>query len=97
MARLDPEARDPVDRPAALGAVEYEPTELPLEIGLHLQEFKAQHLRLERDGMGSVEARLESLVDDRARGCRLFAYGPDRPFEDVPIPCPHVAEANSAA
>jgi hypothetical protein len=31
--------------------VKNESSELPFEIGLHVQQLKAQHLRLERDGM----------------------------------------------
>jgi hypothetical protein len=33
---------------AARRAVKDEPTKLPLEIGFHVQEFEAQHLRWKR-------------------------------------------------
>jgi hypothetical protein len=46
---------------------------LSLEIGLHLQELEAQHLCVEGDRMGPIQASIERLVDDPARGCRLFA------------------------
>jgi hypothetical protein len=54
-------------RPTAICAVEYEITEASFEVGLHLQQLKPQHLRLQGDGVRSVEASLECLIDDCTR------------------------------
>jgi hypothetical protein len=51
VARRDTETGDPMNVEAARRAVKNEPTELALKIGLHVQHFKAEHLRLERHGM----------------------------------------------
>ena len=48
---------------------------LPLEVGLHLEELLAQHLRLERDRVGAVESGGECLVDDGVWLGGLFAHG----------------------
>ena len=53
------------------------------EIGLHVQELEAKHLRLKGDPMGAAEAGGESLVDDPARGRGLLSEAPDRALEDV--------------
>jgi hypothetical protein len=52
-----------VDGAIAPGAVEHQVGELALEVGLHAQELEAQHLRVDRDGMGAVEAGVESLIN----------------------------------
>jgi hypothetical protein len=41
--------------PAAGRTVQDEAPELPLEVGLHLEELLTQHLRLERDRVGASE------------------------------------------
>jgi hypothetical protein len=51
MAWLRARTRDPMHRLTAIRAVEHQPTELPFEIRLHVQEFEPQHLRLNRDGV----------------------------------------------
>lgn len=58
---------------------------LPLEVGLHLEELLAQHLRLERDRVGAVESGGECLVDDGVWLGGLFAHGSDGPLEDVSL------------
>jgi hypothetical protein len=65
--------------------VENEPTKLALKIGLHVQEFKAKHLRLQRHGMWAVEAGVIRLIHDGARVLRLFGNGSDSAFEDVAL------------
>jgi hypothetical protein len=52
----DAEPGDPMHPPTALGAVEDEFPEASLEVGLHLQELEPQHLRVDGDGVGAVEA-----------------------------------------
>ena len=44
----DAETAHPMKVQAARRAVKDEPTKLPLEIGFHVQEFEAQHLRWKR-------------------------------------------------
>ncbi len=73
VADRDPETCDPMDRLAALRAVEHELTEITLESGLGLQELEPQHLRVDGEGMRSVQAGIESLVGEGIRGGRLFA------------------------
>ena len=51
MSRNDVDARNPMDLLPARRAAKDEPTEFSFEIGLHVQEFEAQHLRLERHGV----------------------------------------------
>ena len=75
MTGRDPVARHPVHCLAAARAVEHEPSEIALEVGLHLQKLEAKHLRLEGDGVGAVQAGVDTLIDDRARGCVLLAHG----------------------
>jgi len=48
-----------MNEPTAIRAVKDEFTEVPLEIGLHLEELKTKHLRVDRDLMGTVEARCD--------------------------------------
>jgi hypothetical protein len=43
---------------AAIRAVEDEVFKLPLEVGLHLEELKAEHLRVDRDRMISPTSSL---------------------------------------
>jgi hypothetical protein len=63
---------NPVHRLAAARAVEHQLPELSLEVGLHLQELEPQHLRVNRNRMGAVQAGVECFVEDRARGRRLL-------------------------
>jgi hypothetical protein len=85
MARSDAEAAHPMHVEAALGAVEGEVLELALEVGLHLQEFKAEHLRVDGDRMiastGSLRLNDELVLPSpparqwcgrRARGSRVL-------------------------
>lgn len=51
VSRRHTDARDPVNPFPARCAVKDEPTEFSFEIGLHVQQLKAEHLRLEGDGM----------------------------------------------
>jgi hypothetical protein len=48
---------------AARLAVEHPGTKLPLQIRLHLQEFKSQHLGLEGDRMISCQTSGKDLID----------------------------------
>jgi hypothetical protein len=60
---------------AASRTVEDEAFELLLQVGLHLEEFLSQHLRLEGDGVGAVESGGDRLVDDSVGLGRLLANG----------------------
>jgi hypothetical protein len=51
---------------------EHQLPELSLKVGLHLQELEPQHLRVNRNKMEAVQARVECFVEDRARGRRLL-------------------------
>lgn len=81
----DPEARDPVHRPAAERAVKYELPELAFEIALHLQELLPQHLCVKRDRVRTIEAGINGLVDERARSGGTCAYGLDRTLKDATL------------
>lgn len=85
MTGQNPDSRYPVDCLAAARAVEHELSQIALEVGLHLQELEAKHLRLVGDGVGAVQAGVDSLIDDRARGCRLLARGSNGTLEDVAL------------
>ena len=67
-----PKTVNPVHRLAAARAVEHQLPEFSLEVGLHLQELEPQHLRVNRNRMGAVQAGVECFVEDRARGRRLL-------------------------
>jgi len=62
----DADPSDPVNRPAAIGAVEDELFEFPLDRGFRLEELEPKHLRVDGERMGSAEARGDRLVDERA-------------------------------
>lgn len=81
VSRRDAGARNPVDRTTARRAVKDEPTEFSFEVGLHVQQLKAKHLRLERDGMRAVEASVVGFVHDGARVLRLLGNGSDGTFQ----------------
>lgn len=83
--RRHPEARDPVHRLAAVRAVEDEFPDLVLEVRSHVQQLEAEHLRVERHGMGATEAGVECLVDERTGFASLLAQDSDRPLEDVAL------------
>ena len=51
MSRRHAKTRNPMNPLAARRAVENEPTEFALKFGIRVQQFEAEHLRLERDGM----------------------------------------------
>src|SRR6266511_3969507 len=89
VTRRDAEPGDPVDRPAALGTVEHPPCELPLEIGLHLQEFLPQHLCLHRERVRAVQSGGMCLTHDGVSLGRLLAHGAHRALEDLGLPLPH--------
>lgn len=50
-----PQACDPPYGPTTDRAVEDEPTEFALKVGLHLEELEAERLRVDREGMGTVD------------------------------------------
>jgi len=80
-----------MNRAAAGRAVKDESAEFSLQIGLHVQQLKAEHLRLERDGMGAVKASVVSLVHDGACVLRLPGNRSDGAFGDVAFPMRHDA------
>lgn len=59
--RCDSKAADPVDVETAARAVEHELPELSFEVGLHPKELEPQHLCLESDRMGSIEAGIDCI------------------------------------
>jgi hypothetical protein len=72
----DAEPRDPMHVEAALRAVEDEVLELALEVGLHLQELKSEHLRVDRDRMIASTSSLR-LVNEFVGLDRLLGNGAD--------------------
>jgi hypothetical protein len=74
-----------VDKATALRAVKDQLAELPFEIGLHVQQFEAKHLRVNGERVGSVEASLESLVDERVGLGGLLTQRSNRTLEDVAL------------
>jgi hypothetical protein len=86
MPRRSCEPSDPVHGPAQVRTIKHEAFELPLEVGLHLEELLGQHFGLECDRMRAVEASDESLIDDRVRLRRLLAHRSDGPLEDLFVP-----------
>ena len=56
------DALDPVDFRAAGGAVEDERAELPLQVGLHLQEFQPDLLRRDDDWVIRCQPGLVGLT-----------------------------------
>ena len=85
MSGLHPEARHPVDCLTACGAIEDERPELALEVGLHLQQLLAEPLRLDREGIRTVVACGERLVDQRVGLGGLLTQRPGSPLEDVAL------------
>jgi len=85
MPRRGREPGNPVHGPAARRTVQDEVSELSLEVGFHLEQLLAQHLRLECHRVGTVEARGDRLVDDGVGLGGLPAHGSDGPLEDVSL------------
>jgi hypothetical protein len=50
------EPRDPVNGATARSAVEDEQSEIALEVSLRVEELESEHLGVERDRVGTVEA-----------------------------------------
>jgi hypothetical protein len=86
MAGTDPESGDPMDRATALRAVEEEPIETALEIGFHVEEFEPEHLRVDRERVGAVEAAGDRLVDERVGLRGLLGDDANRPLEELTLP-----------
>lgn len=86
-----PEARDPMNRPPAIRAVENELTELPLEVGFHAEKLEAQHLGADGDLMGAVQTGSDRLVNEFIGPRRLLGYGMDGALEDVALTPSHDA------
>lgn len=79
MACCDSDPSNPVNPLTAGRAVKDESVEFAFQIGLHVQKFEAQHLRLERHGMRAVEGSIVGLVHDGAGVLRLLGNGADGP------------------
>jgi hypothetical protein len=88
VARSDAETADPMNVEAALRAVEREVLELAFEIGLHLQELKPQHLRVDGDRMIASTSSLR-LVNELVGLRRLLRDGVDGVLEDVTLAAGH--------
>ena len=73
---------------AALRAVEDKVLKLTFEIGLHLQELQAQHLRVDRNRMIASTGSLR-LVDELVGLDGLLGDGVDGVLEDVPLSLRH--------
>jgi hypothetical protein len=87
----DPEPQDPVNVEAAFGAVEREVLELAFEIGLHLEELKPQHLRVDRDRVIASTSSLR-LVNELVSLDGLLGDGVDGVLEDLAFSACHVQE-----
>jgi hypothetical protein len=66
-----------------------EASKLAFESGLRLQKLQAEHLRVDSHGVGTVEASVDRLVDERARGGRLLAQGPDGVLKHASLSLEH--------
>ena len=76
---------------AALGAVEREVLERALEVGLHLQEFEPQHLRVDGDRMIAPTSSLR-LVNELVGFDGLLSDGADCVLEDLAFSACHMRE-----
>lgn len=75
-----------MDESTALRAIEDQLPDFPFEIGFHVQQLKAEHLRLQGERVRSVKASLERLLHNGAsRGC-LLADDPNRVLKDLAVP-----------
>ncbi len=92
MPRRNTEAGHPMHVAAAIGAAQHERLELALDRCLRPQELKAEHLRVNGEGVGAVQAGGHGLVDERARGGCLFGQGLNGMLEDVPVSTAHKAD-----
>lgn len=59
-----PESRDPVNVEAAPRTVEDEVLELPIEVGLHVQQREPEHLGMGDERIGPAVADVDRLVDE---------------------------------
>jgi hypothetical protein len=75
----------------ALRAVEGEVLEFAFEVGLHLQELEAKHLRVDRDRMIASSGSLR-LVDELIGLRRLLGDGVDGVLEDLTFSTSHMQE-----
>jgi hypothetical protein len=73
VSRRDAESRDPVNGATARRAVEDEQSEIALEVSLRVEELEPEPLCVERYRVGTLEPRVDGLVDDRVcrNGCSL--------------------------
>ena len=83
--RRDPEAADPVDVETALRAVEGEVLELALQVGLHLEQFKAEHLGVGDERIGAAVPDGDGFGDEVVGLAGLLCHGLDSLFEDVSL------------
>jgi hypothetical protein len=74
----------------ALRAVEGEVLELALEIGLHLQELEAEHLRVDHKRIGAAVTDFDRFVDEVVGLGRLLRDGVDGSLEDLALSACHV-------
>ena len=96
MSRRHAEAAHPMHVEAALSAVENELLELTFEIGLHLQELRAEHLGVGDEWIGPPVPDPNRLVDEVVSLRCLLGDGVDGVLEDLALPPRHggmVAEA----
>ena len=73
------------------GAVQRPRLELALEVGLHLEQLEAEHLRVNRDRMIASTGSLR-LIDELVGLDRLLGHGPDGVLEDLAFSASHVRE-----
>jgi hypothetical protein len=73
----------PMHRSTAIGAMKHQPTELALEVGLHVQELEAEYFCLKCRGMRPVETGAVCLVQDGASRRGLITDGPHGSLKDV--------------
>jgi hypothetical protein len=85
MAGRHAEPGHPMHIQTAPGAVEGEILELALGVGLHLQELKPEHLRVDGDRMVASTSS-HRLVDELVRLRRLLGDGVDGVLEDLRVP-----------
>jgi hypothetical protein len=83
------ETANVVRRHAADDAIKDDPLELALEVALHRQQFRPQHLEVHDERFGPVEAGVDRLVDDRVGVGGLLRHALNGSLENLVFVLPH--------
>jgi len=85
----DAEATHPMHVQAVLGAIERQRAEFAFEVGLHLEQLQAKHLRVRDEPIGATVPDLDRLVDESVGPGCLFGNGVDGMLGDVALSASH--------